>query len=334
MADRKTSLYTSNRSNIWKVECASKPVFVSKEFTASSADSSREIGFHENLKAIPGVVGYLGCCYGEYPKLVMEFCEHGSLKHFLKSLREPVPEDRLLFWYQSMAKTMRLMHAARVVHRVISAENWLVTGDYQVKLTDFGHATKMEVIHGEPTKSTSLRDETGESTGLRTKQIFADDALRLARVFYQMASFDLATPVMNLQQNILETMCRQRGYSDQISKIICHLLQLRNKSVNRQVEVGEILQRLELGQPLPDVSFDILDIENLSNLCSLCKDDAEEMYPFPCEHWICEACKKRLSSRRTELICELCANTVTSSEAPRVVEGRLDFSLIDFSSLG
>jgi len=333
MADRKTSLYTSNRSNIWKVECASKPVFVSKEFTASSADSSREIGFHENLKAIPGVVGYLGCCYGEYPKLVMEFCEHGSLKHFLKSLREPVPEDRLLFWYQSMAKTMRLMHAARVVHRVISAENWLVTGDYQVKLTDFGHATKMEVIHGEPTKSTSLRDETGESTGLRTKQIFAEDAMRLARVFFQMASFDFTSPVLNLVLNEIESMCRQRGYSDQVSTQICNLLQLRNKAINRQAEVGEILQRLELGQLLPVVSLDTRELEGLPFVCSSCKN-ADGIYQLSCEHLICEICKKRLSSRRTELICDLCPNTVTSSGAPRVVEGQFDFSLIVFSSLG
>ena len=320
MADRKTSLYTSHRSNIWKVECASKPVFVSKEFTASSADSSKEIGFHENLKSIPGVVGYLGCCYGEYPKLVMEFCEHGSLKHFLKSLREPVPEDRLLFWYQSMAKTVRLMHAERVVHRVISAENWLVTGDYQVKLTDFGHATKMEVIHGEPSKSTSMRDETGESTGLRTKQIFAEDALRLARVFFQMASFDFTSRVLNLVLSDIESMCRQRGYSDQVSTQICTLLQLRNKAINRQAEVGEILQRLELGQLLPVVSLETRELEGLFFVCCSCKN-AEVIYQFPCEHWICEACKKRLSSRRTELICELCANTVTSSGACRIGNG-------------
>jgi len=261
--------------------------------------------------------------------LLMELCEHGSLKAYLEGLKEPMSEERLLLWYRSMAKTMRLMHAERVAHRVISADNWLVTNDLQVKLTDFGHAIKLNVIHSGCTESTSLR---GESPGLRRKHIFAEDALRLARVFYQMATFDFNVAVWNVQCSDIGLMCRQRGYSEQVRNSICHLLQLRNISASRQAEVGEILQHLEMMQTSLDIPS-LQDLEDSSYLCSLCKY-AEGRYQFPCEHWICETCQKRMmrcSNSGTEQMCELCASVDSSPQLHRVVVEQFDFSLVDFS---
>ena len=340
MAARKTSLYNSHRSDIWKVECPSKPIFVSKEFSASSSDTSLEIGFHERLKNIPGVVRFIGADYGEQPVLYMQYCEKGSLKSFIEGSEERISEELLLFWYRSMARSMRLMHAGRVVHRVINASNWLVTADLHIKLTDFGHARVLERVPGIDTRSESLRDEdTGQSTGVRTKQIFAEDALRLAKVFYQMATFDFNIRVLSLQNKDIYDHCERRGYSSQVSSAICHLLSLRKGVgiITRQAEVGEILMGLE--QPFPDnipASLELEDLEEIKYPCSLC-NTSKGIRQFQCEHWICETCERRLL--RHELnrgdieICELCGNTVTSAKSPRVMEaGFFDFSQMDFSA--
>lgn len=338
MAAVKTSLHSSARSDIWKVECQSKPIFVSKEFSASSSDTSLEIGFHERLKNIPGVVRFIGADYAEQPVLYMQYCEKGSLKSFIEASEERISEELLVSWYRSMARTMRLMHAGRVVHRVINATNWLITADLHIKLTDFGHAKVLERVPGIDTQSESLKDEeTGLSTGVRTRQIFAEDALRLAKVFYQMATFDFNTQVFALQHQEVYEHCDRRGYSSQVSSAICHLLSLRKGYgiITRQAEVGEILQSCE--QPFPEniLSLELENLEELKYLCSLC-NASKGIRRFLCEHWICETCERRLlrnGPNRGDIdVCELCGNTVTSPRSPRVVEASsFDFSQMDFS---
>lgn len=289
------------------------------------------MGFHCGLKAIPGVVDYLGESYGEKPVLWMEYCENGSLKRYIEGQERALPEEQLVVWYRSMAQTVRLMHAERVVHRVISAENWLVTGNLEVKLSDFGHARRMIVGPDGLTENASLREDNGERINIRTRRIFAEDALRLGRVFYQMASFDLAPVTQSLQPSAVADMCRQRGYSPQIYRFICHLLQLRDRLVIRQAEVGQILRSLEVRELLLDVSG--ADLEGFY-LCSFCQEN-DAVSQFQCEHCICEACTNRLKRYwgKDQLMCDMCANTVTSKEASRVEEGHFDFTAVDFNSL-
>ena len=325
MTDSKTLIYSSRRSLIWKAECQSKPVFVSKEFFSSSKETSLELYFHENLSSsIDGIVLGLGKQYDMQPKLYLEYCANGSLRSYLETLTQPLSETQLLAWYSSMIQTLRDVHLKRIVHRIINSDNWLVTSRLQVKLTDFGYALLIE--EGDSKTPNSLKNDDGERTGLYSVRIFAEDVVRLARVFYQMATFDFTTTVLSLQPREITDACRRRGYSSRVCAVIC---KLRNvMKLSSQKDIVGLLSDLENTETVVLSDQDLVDIM-AKNDCSYCHE-APGIWSFPiCEHMLCNSCGQ--SVFRGE--CELCQRTTSTEFTPQQHPADFNFSSIDFSRL-
>ncbi|MFY7895470.1 MAG: protein kinase, partial [Phycisphaerales bacterium] len=85
----------------------------------------------------PNVIALVGVCTAGAPAmLVMQYCEHGSLRAFLRShidfnelrLRSKI---RILL---DVAEGMSYLSSQHVVHRDLSARNVLVGGDFVCKV--------------------------------------------------------------------------------------------------------------------------------------------------------------------------------------------------------
>ncbi|GMT35299.1 hypothetical protein PFISCL1PPCAC_26596, partial [Pristionchus fissidentatus] len=131
----------------------------------SEAQMFKIIGRHEN------VLGLVGCCTGAGPLfVVLELCEHGNLRDFLRAHRPKeekegpslplcAPEDaeylqpkkkvyecvikdltqrHLVEWAWQVAKGMKYMSSLKIIHRDLAARNVLVTGNFIMKISDFG----------------------------------------------------------------------------------------------------------------------------------------------------------------------------------------------------
>ncbi|GMR60273.1 hypothetical protein PMAYCL1PPCAC_30468, partial [Pristionchus mayeri] len=129
----------------------------------SEAQMFKIIGRHEN------VLGLIGCCTGAGPLfVVLELCEHGNLRDFLRAHRPKEEKDvpffspnedaeylqpkkkvyecvikdltqrHLVEWAWQVAKGMKYMSSLKIIHRDLAARNVLVTGNFIMKISDFG----------------------------------------------------------------------------------------------------------------------------------------------------------------------------------------------------
>ena len=81
--------------------------------------------------------------------LVMELCEGKNLYHMIKKSREQkwpgLPEDQVRPIFAQIASAIAYMHSVSVVHRDVKLDNILVNQKGEIKLIDFGFATKCSI---------------------------------------------------------------------------------------------------------------------------------------------------------------------------------------------
>jgi len=74
--------------------------------------------------------------------LVLEYVENGSLASILKTFGR-LPEHMLIVYMRQVLAGLEWLHAQGVCHRDIKGANLLITQDGQVKLADFGVASRV-----------------------------------------------------------------------------------------------------------------------------------------------------------------------------------------------
>ena len=316
MAAMKSSLYESTRSVIYRIDKPGPHSFVSKEFAVASEENEREIALHERLRGIAGVLQCKGSNYEGKLRLLSELCEKGSLRDCCEERRESFEEEILLGLMKSMARTLLLVHEEGIAHRAISAENWLLTDGMQPVLTDFGHAKDL---------NSSKIDPSSTLTSYKVSQhFFTEDILRLARVFYQIATCDFSTKVLTLPGTAVKRAITERGYSLRVSNTICYLLRLR--APWGQEDVDQVLRRLEDAdqlEELPPVPESPAVLK-----CSFCPNGSPEIQIFNCEHKACLPCELRMREQG-RLVCEICGSMLSSSSQHRRMAPASDYDSTD-----
>ncbi len=76
------------------------------------------------------------------PYLAFELLAGGTLRHQLAAPR-PIPIDEAVAWARQLAEALDALHAQGLVHADVKPDNALLTLTREVKLADFGAATKM-----------------------------------------------------------------------------------------------------------------------------------------------------------------------------------------------
>lgn len=74
--------------------------------------------------------------------VVMEFAEHGDLFNYL--LQGPLPEGIARYFFEQVLNAVEHLHRNRFCHLDLKLDNILLDRDFNVKLTDFGFAAKLE----------------------------------------------------------------------------------------------------------------------------------------------------------------------------------------------
>ncbi|OBA20489.1 kinase-like protein [Metschnikowia bicuspidata var. bicuspidata NRRL YB-4993] len=77
----------------------------------------------------------------------LEFCAGGSLRQIYKKQGHGFLESQIISYVNPILKGLQYLHEQGVVHRDVKAANVLLTGSGEVKLADFGVATKVSTLH-------------------------------------------------------------------------------------------------------------------------------------------------------------------------------------------
>lgn len=90
-----------------------------------------------NLVKHPNIIKFYGAITNVVQKrLIMEYCEFGSLKQFLKT--QNTNDDDLTNFCWQVARGMEFLGFVDLVHRDLAARNVLVASDLVLKICDFG----------------------------------------------------------------------------------------------------------------------------------------------------------------------------------------------------
>ncbi|KAH8385118.1 hypothetical protein KR200_005673 [Drosophila serrata] len=110
-----------------------------------------EIGIHKQLSGHGNIVTFVGSSYtapspqqGAQYLLLTELCKGGSLIDCFNADTPAYDPSLVLRIFYQMARSVAYLHAQAppITHRDIKIENFLIGNDNQIKLCDFGSATK------------------------------------------------------------------------------------------------------------------------------------------------------------------------------------------------
>jgi serine/threonine protein kinase len=129
-------------------------------------------------------------------KLVMEFCEKGSLQSLIfgdEKEKEKIPPSRKYFMALEVAEALRFVHANKYLHLDLKPSNILITKHYNTKLADFGMS-----------QSANQNNQVKVGTAMyMAPEIWKEEGVSAAADVY---SFGLVLYALFLEQQPFETI--------------------------------------------------------------------------------------------------------------------------------
>ena len=130
---------------------------------------SPELDILSELKH-PNVVRLIGVVPDELDfMLVLELCNHGSLRSYLdRHDKHPLPTELFEKWSREAAKAIRYLHQMGIIHKDVKSQNYFISGENVLKLGDFGLAEKMVMKKAPPVAETGTSVEGASQIPITT----------------------------------------------------------------------------------------------------------------------------------------------------------------------
>lgn len=92
----------------------------------------------------PFTTRYFGCVtYEGSLMILMDFCDHGSLRDLLDYREQPLTEPQIYYILKDVIGALSILHTKyKTIHRDIKAANILLNSKAEIKVTDFGVSRK------------------------------------------------------------------------------------------------------------------------------------------------------------------------------------------------
>eukprot|EP00823_Brevimastigomonas_motovehiculus_P003195 TRINITY_DN1934_c0_g1_i1.p1 TRINITY_DN1934_c0_g1~~TRINITY_DN1934_c0_g1_i1.p1 ORF type:complete len:603 (-),score=131.06 TRINITY_DN1934_c0_g1_i1:102-1910(-) len=130
-----------------KCEMAIKMLFCSDK--AMLADIVAEVNILKECRN-PSIVNFFGCWGPDEQHrlwILMELCSKGALMSLCKRIDMLPNESQIAYICASVLKALVYLHTSKkIFHRDIKAQNILMTGTGEVKVTDFGISKKIQTL--------------------------------------------------------------------------------------------------------------------------------------------------------------------------------------------
>lgn len=248
--------------------------FLTDSHTTSETDKARFLREARAASAInhPNVCTIFDLKdYNDEQFIVMEYIEGTSLKNIIKS-EQQLPLEQVIDYAKQMAAGLAAAHDKGIIHRDIKSENIMLTPSGQIKIMDFGLAR----IKGasELTKSAST---VGTVAYMSPEQLdgrevdFRSDIFSFGVVFYELLTGHLpfkgehpSTMIHSILNGEPEPVEKFRNVPENISIVLNKIL--KKNSVDRYQSIDAIVQDLDQGYEITDLSISSLSSSKKSSL--------------------------------------------------------------------
>lgn len=101
------------------------------------------------------IIQYYGCVSFEESLLIlMEYCEHGSLRDIMNEKQLGISEDQIsIILFDLLNAIQHIHHEHKIIHRDIKASNLLLNSESKIKISDFILTSRFEFPSLQPTDS-------------------------------------------------------------------------------------------------------------------------------------------------------------------------------------
>lgn len=125
------------------IKCLTKPCAASSDFPVTADEGADELACHAILKFHPHLVNLVHHFEtAAHTYLVLEYCSQGDLYEAIRVQRGPLQTERVRKFMLQLIGAVEHMHKNGLYHRDIKPENIFLTSNGDMKLGDFGLATR------------------------------------------------------------------------------------------------------------------------------------------------------------------------------------------------
>ena len=90
--------------------------------------------------------------------LILELCDRGSLRSYLKELNgQRLTDKEFLDWAEQAAKPLEYLKQKKIVHKDVKSPNYMITAENILKLGDFGIAKSLDHTTYNATETASVK---------------------------------------------------------------------------------------------------------------------------------------------------------------------------------
>lgn len=116
------------------------------EDTFALKTTEQEISVLRSCASCPQIVQIFGVRLNDLPqlKVVMEFCDHGSVCDILRKLQKGLLEEEIRIILYEVLLGLKFLHDDKKIHRDVKGGNILVTKEFWPKLADFGISAQLQ----------------------------------------------------------------------------------------------------------------------------------------------------------------------------------------------